>query len=284
VKEIIIYVGDSFGMAGITDYEWLVINNIIDKDKIGIFDFIKNFYKYKKQNSIFKLSQEIKNQNAWTNRLANKLEIDYLNLSTMGASWQNVYNQILYSLLEIKNKKLIIIISCPINERIMSSLKKNETINLPDFNNFYEIEKNNNSEYLLNNFSFHRKNKLNIKLDFLFTENELILLDQMFDKKTFELLNLQAIIGIINLLITNNINFFFLPTWYETVESQINEISKNNEFINKFIISKIPKDQLTLKSPFLLKNFKKNRFSDHPSFESQEIICDFYYDFVKNKL
>ena len=284
MKEIIIYVGDSFGMAGITDYEWLVINNIIDKDKIGIFDFIKNFYKYKKQNSIFKLSQEIKNQNAWTNRLANKLEIDYLNLSTMGASWQNVYNQILYSLLEIKNKKLIIIISCPINERIMSSLKKNETINLPDFNNFYEIEKNNNSEYLLNNFSFHRKNKLNIKLDFLFTENELILLDQMFDKKTFELLNLQAIIGIINLLITNNINFFFLPTWYETVESQINEISKNNEFINKFIISKIPKDQLTLKSPFLLKNFKKNRFSDHPSFESQEIICDFYYDFVKNKL
>jgi hypothetical protein len=286
MNKILIYLGDSFAKSGITDYEWLVENELIDDQKINFFDFVKSIGLYNnKKKSVFKLAQDIVKKNSWTNRLSGLLGINYFNLSMVGASWQSVFNQILYALLEYKNKEIIFILAAPISERVLIDKIETNVIKKIDLYNLYEIEENFNSSLLLNNHSYHnQKNKINLDTSFLFSEENLKTINSIFTKKIFDLYNIHAIINIINLLKNENIRFFFLPTWYETVKSQIEEIIKDENFLNKFVFSKIEKDQLNFKSPFLLKNFIKNPYSAHPSFHSQELIANYYYDFLRDKI
>jgi hypothetical protein len=286
MNKILIYLGDSFAKSGITDYEWLVENELIDDQKINFFDFVKSIGLYNnKKKSVFKLAQDIVKKNSWVNRLSSLLQIDYLNLSMFGASWQSVFNQILYALLEYKNKEIIFILAAPISERVLIDKIETNVIKKIDLYHLYEIEENFNSSLLLNNHSYHnQKNKINLDTSFLFSEENLKTINSIFTKKIFSLYNIHAIINIINLLKNENIKFFFLPTWYETVKSQIEEIIKDENFLNKFVFSKIEKDQLNFKSPFLLKNFIKNPYSAHPSFHSQELIANYYYDFLRDKI
>jgi hypothetical protein len=286
MNKILIYLGDSFAKSGITDYEWLVENELIDDQKINFFDFVKSIGLYNnKKKSVFKLAQDIVKKNSWTNRLSGLLGINYFNLSMVGASWQSVFNQILYALLEYKNKEIIFILAAPISERVLIDKIETNVIKKIDLYHLYEIEENFNSSLLLNNHSYHnQKNKINLDTSLLFSEENLKTINSIFTKKIFDLYNIHAIINIINLLKNENIRFFFLPTWYETIKFQIEEIIKDEDFLNKFVFSKIEKDQLNLESPFLLKNFIKNPYSNHPSFHSQELIANYYYDFLRDRI
>lgn len=282
MEKILIYVGDSFTASAITDYEWLVKNNIIDDSKIRLIDFIKNLFLFNKKDSIFKISLKIKNENSWTNRLAKKINLKYYNLSAIGSSWQSTFNQILYAILNNKDKEIIFIIGCIINERILTNkyasflTEEMKAVFLYD-----QIDMNKHGEYLLDVYSFSRKNRINTNADFLYKKEELELLNNLFNKKIFSIYNLQAIINILNLI--SNYNFFFLPTWYETFKEQLEEICDDKEILETFIYSKIPKEQLSLKSPLMLKEMKINPYSPHPSFDSQELIAEYYFDFLKNK-
>lgn len=286
MKNLFIYLGDSYAKSGLTDYEWLVDNDLIDINKISLFDFIKNFYRYDNKKSIFSLSQEVKKENSWTNRLSKLLNSNFINLGAYGASWQTVFNQILYAILEYDEKNLIFIITPPINERILTYKINNEIYEKSNMLNFYEIEKENErADFLLNNYSYHyNKNKLNINLDYFMTKENIDMLSSMFNKKIFNLSALQAIINIINLLNIRKYKYFFLPSWYNTVREQITELSEDTLLLNSFIFSFIKNEELEMRSPFLLKEFKTNPFSQHPSFYSQKQIANYYYEYLKNKI
>jgi len=285
----IIFCGDSYSVAAFTDYEWLIKQNLIDIKNIRGIDFFNNLKNFNnKNNSFFKISEKIKKENSWANRLANLLNIDYLNLGAPGQSWQGIYNQIIYAIYKWhETDDLLFLISCPINERIISSNERimGSSKKDPNFDyfNFYDFEKDSVGDFLLNNSCYFRKNKLNFIVDF-FSKEENELLEETFDKKIFKIMNFQSIVSIINTLKNYNIKFFFLPAWYETVESQIEELNVNKKLLNSLIISKISKEELSLKSPMLLKNFKDIGFSPHPSFDSQKIIAEYYYDFLKKKI
>ena len=286
---MLFFLGDSYAKSGCTDYEFLFENNLIDTKKINYFDFLVSINFYEKKDSIFKLSQDIKEKNSWPYRLSNLLKIEYKNLSMMGASWQLIFNQILYSILEYKNKEIIFIITPPINDRILINKhnKHDQTKNFAnmDLYNMYEVEKNFNSDFLLNNYSFHyRENKLNTNIDDIFEKEEMENIYLLLNKKVFNIYNIHAIINILNLLINEKINFFFLPAWYENIKTQFEDIIDDKDFLDKFIFSKIKKEELMLDSPFLLKKLKKTPFSPHPSFHSQELLANYYFDFLKNKL
>ena len=117
-----------------------------------------------------------------------------------------------------------------------------------------------------------------------YSEENRFFLKKTFTKKIYNLYALQSILSIINLLNNYQYKYFFLPSWYETVRDQINETCHNKDILNEFIFNKINKDELDLKSPFTLKKFKSNPYSLHPSFYSQELIANYYYDFLKDKI
>ena len=285
MNKIIVYIGDSYAVSSITDYEWLVKKNLIDEKIINYFDFIKYCFLYKKNNSLFSIAQKVKKENCWTNRLAKKLNIEHSNLAMMGSSWQSMLNQALYAILNIKNKEIIFMISCTVNERILIDKIAHllvQDVSLLDYYEDEEIKQKKEADYLLNNYSHQIKNKINLSVNFLFKKEELEILDTLFTKKIFTIYNLQAVIGILNLI--KDYQFFFLPTWYETVRDQMEEITKNKNILETFVLSKIPKEQLDFKSPFTLKDFKSNPYTVHPSFDSQELIAEHYYDFLKNKI
>lgn len=279
----IVFCGDSYAVSSLTDYEWLTKENLIDKKNINEFDFLLNLKNYDKNiNSIFKISQIIKKENSWANRLANLLNIEHVNLGMPGSAWQSVYNQILYALHKWhETEELLFLIATPVNERIISSLKKEYTF---DFFNFYDFEKDSIGDLLLNNSSYFRENKIKHTIDFIFDEQEISLLKELFDKKIFKTVNFQTIVSIINTLKIYGVKFFFLPTWYENFKAQIEELNINKNLLNSFIISKIDEEQLFFMSPTHLKDFKDVGFSSHPSFYSQELIAKYYYDFLRDKI
>lgn len=283
MDKILIYLGDSFTVAGMTDYEWLVEQNLIDKDKINYFDFIKYYFLYKKNNSVFSAALDIRKKNSWVHRLSNKLNAEYINMAMLGASWQLIFNQILYSILNIKNKEIIFIIGCTINERILTDKMSHLLSKDLSLTSFYDnIDIDERAIFLLDGYSYHIKNKINLNVNFLFKEGQMEIIEILFTKKIFNVYNLQAIMNIIN--VVKDYQFYFLPSWYETVESQFNELTTDKELLKTFIFNKIPQDQLNLKSPFTLKDFKSNPYTMHPSFHSQELISQHYYNFLKNKI
>ena len=292
MEKILVYAGDSFTFSAITDYEWLIKENIVDEKNIPFVNYLNYFFFYKKKdnsNSIYKVLNKKRIENSWVNRLSNILDIKYINLSVPGASWQTLVNQIIYSLSNIQNKEIIFIIGCPINERILleikdkkiinnsNFLKENNTSNSQDVLGLYDLEENELTDYLLNNHTYWNK-----KFSNYFDENIEKIINTFFTKKVFSHYNLHAIINIVNLI--KEYKFFFLPTWYATVIDGFEEIIENKEVLENFILNKIPREQLYLKSPFILKEVKTTKYSFHPSFDSQKIIADYYYDFLKNKI
>jgi hypothetical protein len=273
----LIFLGDSFTNSYGLEVEIAIQNKYI-KHNDNLFFENKNDFYLRFSNDIKENIQNIKLNNSWVKKLSDELKFEYLNISQFGIGMQGFYN--IFLDFEKNNKDdILYLLFLPItnfNRILLSNLNFKYKIN--DHVSIYDLYET----YL-----------------YKYNDEKTKILKKKFNKEYFYFLHLNILFSLIYYLKNKNIPFLFLPTWRKNIYDHFfndnlnyNFFIKENfiEFFNNkkenslfkeyydiFIFNEI-EDQMNF-------NIDINKIEKlpcgHPNLNSQTIIVNMYYDYIK---